>query len=184
MRKQFKTKPWFFPLPVLMIGTYDEKGNPDIMNAAWGGLYDAGQVVLCLSASHKTTKNIREMKEFTISFGTAASVAACDYVGMVSGNQQPDKVEKAGLHAQKAQMVNAPVFQEFPLSLECRLNQFTDTGQIIADIVGISADDSILDAQGNIDSSKLDLISFDPISNEYVRVGGKIMGAFGASQDE
>lgn len=99
MRKDFGVNPWFYPLPVLIIGTYDENGKPDAMNAAWGGLYDSNLVELCLSASHKTTKNINPKKAFTVSFADAENVAACDYVGIVSGNDTPDKMEKAGFMA-------------------------------------------------------------------------------------
>ena len=95
MRKDFGVNPWFYPLPVLIIGTYDENGKPDAMNAAWGGLYDSNLVELCLSAGHKTTKNINLKKAFTVSFADADHVAACDYVGIVSGNDTPDKMEKA-----------------------------------------------------------------------------------------
>lgn len=96
MRKNFGTKSWFYPLPVLVIGTYDENGNPDAMNAAWGGLYDADKVVLCLSADHKTTKNIQAKGAFTVSFADAAHAVSADYVGMVSANNEPKKMEKSG----------------------------------------------------------------------------------------
>ena len=94
MRKDFGTKSWFYPLPVLIIATYDEQGKADAMNAAWGGLYDADKVVLCLSAGHKTTKNIMARKAFTVSFADAAHVIPADYVGMVSANDEPDKLDE------------------------------------------------------------------------------------------
>ena len=107
MRKDFGTKSWFYPLPVLIIATYDEQGKADAMNAAWGGLYDADKVVLCLSAGHKTTKNIMARKAFTVSFADAAHVIPADYVGMVSANDEPDKLEKSGFHAVKSDKVDA-----------------------------------------------------------------------------
>ena len=98
MRKDFGKKPWMVPLPVLIIATYNEDGTADAMNAAWGGLYDADKVILCLSAGHRTTANIKKRKAFTISFANAGHVAESDYVGMVSANSEPDKLKKAGFH--------------------------------------------------------------------------------------
>ena len=102
MRKNFGSKPWFYPLPVLIIGTYNPDGTPDAMNAAWGGLYGADQVVLCLSQGHRTTKNILDRKAFTVSFADADHVVPADYVGMVSGNREPAKVEKSGFHTTRS----------------------------------------------------------------------------------
>lgn len=112
MRKNFGTNPYFFPLPVLIVGSYDGDGNANAMNAAWGGLYDADQVILCLSAGHKTTQNILKNGAFTVSFGTLPQMKPCDYVGLVSANNTPDKMEKAGFTTKKSEFVNAPVIQE------------------------------------------------------------------------
>ena len=120
MRKNFGVKPWFYPMPVLIIGSYDENGKPDAMNAAWGGLYEANMVELCLSAGHKTTKNIKAKGAFTVSFADAAHVSACDYVGMDSANDVPDKMEKSGFTVTKSEFVDAPVINELPLTLECK----------------------------------------------------------------
>ena len=117
MRKDFGTKSWFYPLPVLIIGTYDENGVPDAMNAAWGGLYDADKVVLCLSASHKTTNNIQARGAFTVSFADAAHVISADYVGMVSANNEPEKMEQSGFHTVKSKFVDAPLIDELPVEL-------------------------------------------------------------------
>ena len=117
MRRDFGKKPWLYPLPVLIVGTYNPDGTPNAMNAAWGGLYDSDQVVLCLSAGHKTTHNIEEREAFTVSFATADQMAACDYVGMVSGSDTPDKLAKTGWHVTKSSKVDAPLFDELPLTL-------------------------------------------------------------------
>lgn len=178
MRKQFSPKPWFYPLPVLMIGTYDENEVPDVMNAAWGGLYDEDQVILCLSAGHKTTKNILSTKAFTLSFATEETVIAADAAGMCSGNRIEDKPAFLGLHAKKAEAVNAPVFEEFPMSLECVFEKQTEDGNIIGRIVSISAEESILNENGAIDPARLKAISFDPIHNVYVPLGDPIDRAF------
>lgn len=178
MRKNFGTKPWFYPLPVLIIGTYDENGNADAMNAAWGGLYDANMVELCLSAGHKTTRNIKEKGAFTISFADAAHVAACDYVGIVSANDTPDKMEKAGFTTVKSAFVDAPIICELPMALECRLVKVTEDGNIIGEIVNINADESVLGEDGLIDAAKLQAISFDPVHNDYLVLGEKAGNAF------
>lgn len=178
MRKNFGTKPWFYPLPVLIIGTYDSNNQADAMNAAWGGLYDANLIELCLSAGHKTTKNIKEKKAFTVSFADAKNVVACDYVGMVSANNTPDKMKKAGLTTRKSDFVDAPIIEELPMALECRFVKTTEDGNIIGEIVNVSADESILNEKGMIDIQKLQPISFDPVNNDYVVIGEKVGNAF------
>lgn len=178
MRKNFGAKTWMYPLPVLIVGSYDENGNADAMNAAWGGIYDANHVILCLSAGHKTTKNIMERKAFTISFADAAHVAACDYVGIVSGNNTDDKMEKAGFTTEKSSFVDAPVICELPMALECRLVKVNEDGNIIGEIVNVSADKSILGEDGLIDAEKLRAISFDAVHNNYLVLGEKVGNAF------
>lgn len=176
MRKNFGSNPWFYPLPVLIIGTYNPDGTADAMNAAWGGLYEQDQVVLCLSEGHRTTANIKARGAFTLSFADAAHVVEADYVGIVSGNQVPDKLSRAGLHTTKSEFVDAPLIDEFPLALECRLLRVAEDGNLIGQIVNVSADESILGADGKADPAKFRPISFDPIHNTY-RVLGEAVGA-------
>lgn len=178
MRTNFGSNPWFFPLPVLIIGTYDENGAPDAMNAAWGGLYDRDKVELCLSAGHRTTQNIKARGAFTVSFADAAHVVEADYVGIVSANQEPKKLEKAGLHTTGSEFVDAPLIDEFPLALECRLLKVTEDGNVIGQIVNISADERILGEDGEIDPAKLQAITFDPVQNAYLALGEKVGNAF------
>ncbi len=176
MRKNFGVKPWVYPQPVLMIGTYDENGKPNLMNAAWGGQYDANQVMLCLS-SHKTTDNIKVTGAFTVSFATASTVVPCDYVGIVSAKQEPNKMEKAGFTTVKSEFVNAPIINELPLTLECKFLKCNEDGNVIGQIVNVSADESIL-TDGNVDYKKLDAIIFDPTAAAYIRLGEKVGNAF------
>lgn len=176
MRKNFGSKPWVYPQPVLMIGTYDENGKPNLMNAAWGGQYDSKEVMLCLS-SHKTTDNIKLKKAFTVSFATAATVVPCDYVGIVSANKEPDKMSKAGFTTAKSEFVDAPIINELPLTLECKLLKFNEDDVVVGEIVNVSADESIL-TDGNVDYKKLDAIIFDPTSAAYIRLGDKVGNAF------
>lgn len=178
MRKNFGKQTWFYPLPVLIVGSYDAEGRADAMNAAWGGIYDADQVVLCLSAGHRTTKNIKARGAFTVSFADAAHVAAADYVGIVSADTEPDKMEKAGLHTVKSEYVDAPIITEFPMTLECRLVKTTEDGNLVGEIVNVSADERILDAEGVIDPKKLNPIAFDPVHNAYLTLGEKVGNAF------
>ena len=178
MRKNFGAKTWMYPMPVLMVGTYDENGVPNLMNAAWGGIYDTNQVILCLSEEHKTTKNIENSGAFTVSFATANTVLPCDYFGIVSGNDVPDKFYRAGFHAIKSEFVNAPIIEELPMTLECKLIKFNDDGICIGEIVNVSADMSILDSDGHIDPKLLDPISYDCVTHAYRRLGDKVGQAF------
>lgn len=178
MRKNFGVKPWMYPMPVLIIGTYDAEGIPDAMNAAWGGIYEDNQVVLCLSENHKTTKNIREKGAFTVSFADAEHVAEADYVGLVSGNNVTDKLARAGLHTSRSEFVDAPLIDEFPMALECRLVKFNEDGNVLGEIVNVSADERILNEKGKVDPAKLQPITFDPVNNVYLKLGEKAGNAF------
>lgn len=178
MRKNFGAKTWLYPMPVLIVGTYDENGLPDAMNAAWGGIYDTDQVMLCLSDDHKTTGNIRKTGAFTVSFATAKTVIPCDYVGIVSANDVPDKFAKAGFHAVKSEHVNAPMIEELPMTLECKLIKFNEDGICIGEIVNVSADDSVLDENGRIDAKKLDPIIYDSVTHAYRSLGDQVGQAF------
>ena len=179
MRKNFGPKPYTYPQPVFIIGTYDENGVADAMNAAWGGLSEEHEVTICVSDDHKTTKNFLVTGAFTVSMATASTVVPCDYVGIVSGNKVPDKVEKAGFHVIKSDFVNAPIFEELPMTLECKVISYDpETCRLVGEIVNISADESILDEKGKIDPMKLDPIVFDPIHLAYYRLGEKVGNAF------
>ena len=178
MRKSFGTKSWFYPLPVLVIGTYDEDGNPDAMNAAWGGLYDADKVVLCLSAGHKTTKNIQKTGAFTISFADAEHVAEADYVGLVSGNNDQDKMAHSGFHTTKSTVVNAPLIDELLVTLECSFIKMSEDGNIIGHIDNVSIDEHVLNAEGKLDMTKFHPIFFEPANNGYHVLGERVGNAF------
>ena len=179
MRKNFGAKPYTYPQPVLIIAAYDENGAPNAMNAAWGGISDDTQISMCLSAGHKTVKSIQARKAFTVSMADAAHVAACDYVGIVSGNKVPDKFEKAGFHATKSEFVDAPLIDELPMALECTLVSYDPKAcRLVGEIVNVSADERILDENGKIDPAKLEPITFDPVNNAYLKLGEKVGNAF------
>ncbi len=181
MRKDFGSKSWMFPLPVLMVAAYDKQGRPNVMNAAWGGIYTDETIGICLSAGHKTTQNILETGAFTVGFATRDRLEACDYAGIVSGNDEPDKFFKAGFHELRAGHVNAPLIEELPLSLECELIAYDPQScYMTGKIVNVSADESALDEKGHIDTSRLGLLIFDPANNDYLLIGEKAGKAFSA----
>lgn len=165
-------------MPVLIVGSYDENGVPNAMNAAWGGIYDTNLVMVCLADDHKTTDNIKKSGAFTISFATADRVIPCDYVGITSANDVPDKFARAGFHATKSELVNAPIIDELPMTVECRLVKFNEDGICIGEIVNISADQSVLDGEGRVDAKKLDPIIYDSCSHAYWSFGEKVGRAF------
>ena len=174
MRKNFGKKTWLCPMPVLIIGSYDEEGTPDAMNAAWGGIYDTDMVMLSIAEEHKTNENIRKTGAFTVSFATVDTMVPCDYVGIVSANDRPDKVARAGFHTVKSEQVNAPIIEELPLTLECRLVKFNEDGICIGEIVNVSADERILDEKGGIDPQKLDPLINDSVAMGYWSIGKKL----------
>jgi flavin reductase (DIM6/NTAB) family NADH-FMN oxidoreductase RutF len=178
MRKDFGAQTYLYPQPVLIIASYDEKGNPDAMNAAWGGISDDHEIGICLSPEHKSVKNILSRKAFTVSVGVAKYVKECDYLGCVSGNTVPNKLEKAGLHVEKAPHVDAPLIKELPLTIECELISYDqESCHLYANIINVSVDESILTA-GKIDPKKLEAISFDPVNHAYLKIGEKVGNAF------
>lgn len=178
MRKNFGPKTWLYPMPVLMIGTWNEDGTPDLMNAAWGGIYDTNKICICLG-EHRTTDNILAKKAFTVSPGTVETAVACDYVGIVSCNDVPDKVARAGFHAVKSEFVDAPLFEELPMALECRfISRDEESGEVVGEIVNISADERILREDGKICTGLLRPISYDPVRHFYLEVGAKAGDAF------
>ncbi|SDB63755.1 flavin reductase family protein [Butyrivibrio sp. INlla16] len=174
-RVNYGAKPLMLPQPVLIIGTYDENGVPNAMNAAWGITTDFKEITISLS-DHKTTDNLKVKKAFTVSMATEDFVVACDYVGIESGRKVPDKFAKAGFHATKSEFVDAPFIDELPMALECRVKSFED-GILIGEIVNVSADESVV-TNGNVDPKKLKPITFDPCNNTYVALGDVVGNAF------
>ena len=180
MKKDFGSKSWLYPMPVLIVAAYDEQGVPNVMNAAWGGMFTDETIGICLSAGHKTTKNILATRAFTVSMATEDTVVGCDYVGIESGRKVPDKFARAGFHATKSEFVNAPLIDELPMALECKVKSF-DNGILVGEIVNVCADESVL-TDGKIDPKKLKPIAFDPVNNTYLAMGDKVGDAFGSGK--
>lgn len=179
MRKNLKAKAYVYPLPVLIIGTYDEDGTPNAMNAAWGTVCDTAQVSICLSSGHKTVKNILINKEFTVAIADVKNIVASDYVGVVSGNDVPNKLKNTGWKITKSEVVNAPMICDFPLVLECKLVSYnTETEILVGEIVNVSADVNILDENNKIDLKKFKPICYDCDTHGYYVLGDKVGQAF------
>ena len=181
-RKNFGTKQALMtvPQPCVMIATWDKDHNPDVMMAAWAGQYDYKQIVVSLS-KHKTTDNLELTGAFTVSFADERTVAESDYFGLVSGNDVPDKVAKVGFTVTPSPNVDAPIINEYPFTLECKVISFSD-GILVGEVVNQSADESILDEKGHVDLSKLKPIVFDAAAVCYRTVGDSVGQAWGAGK--
>lgn len=179
--KSFEPKPWVAPQPVLIIGTYNEDGLPNAMNAAWGGQWDMKEIIISMG-KHQTTKNLNRNGEFTVAFATTDTMIASDFVGVVSAKNDPEKMSKTGWEFIKAEKVNAPVFTCFPMTLECRIKEKIDESAegyyIIAEIVNILVDENYLAEDGKPDIEIMQLITFDPIHHGYIQLGKKVGQAF------
>ena len=179
MRINLGPKTMCYPMPVFMIGTYNQDGTPNVMNAAWGGISEEKEISICVDNEHKTAENIMERKAFTVSMATAQYVAACDYVGLVSGHKEPDKFSKAGFHANKSEFVDAPLIDELPMALECELISYDpDSCRLVGRIVNICVDEAVLGENGKIDVAKLAPITYDSMNHHYLVLGEKVGHAF------
>ena len=179
--KSFKPAAWVLPQPVLIIGTYDKNGTPNAMNAAWGGPWDMHEIIVSLG-SHATTDNLAVNPEFTLAFATTETLVAADYVGIVSGRKVTDKIARAGWTAEKAPNINAPIFKELPMTLECRVSRIIDESEdgcyLVGEIVNILCDEKYLAADGKPDVEKMQLITFDPVHHSYIELGRTVGKAF------
>ena len=180
MKKDLGLVQAVYPMPVLMVAAYDENEKVNVMNAAWGTMQERGIVALNLTESHKTVKNIKARKAFTVSIADAAHVVEADYFGVVSGNKETKKFEKSGLTADKAEKVDAPVVNEFPLCLECEFIEYQNNEfgvGVIGKVVNITADEGVM-VDGKLDISLVDAIAFDPYTHGYYRVTERVGEAF------
>ena len=179
--KSFGQKPWVLPQPVLIIGTYNSDGTPNAMNAAWGGQWDSKEIMISMG-SHATTENLARCDEFTVAFATKDTMVASDFVGIVSGKNDPEKMQKTGWTAIKSEHVNAPVFTEFPMTLECRIlrkiDETKDGYNLIAEIVNILVDEAYLAEDGKPEVEKMQLISYEPVHHGYLVMGERVGNAF------
>ena len=179
--KSFGQKAWVMPQPVLIIGTYNSDGTPNAMNAAWGGQWDSKEIMISMGA-HATTENLARCNEFTVAFATRDTMVASDFVGIVSAKNDPQKMQKTGWQAVRAENVNAPVFANFPMTMECRILRKIDETEegyyIVAEIVNVLVNEDYLASDGKPDVEKMQLIAYDPVHHGYMLVGERIGNAF------
>lgn len=180
MKKQIKTTEAIFPMPVLLISTFNDDGTVDVMNAAWGTMLDRDMVALNLSETHTTVKNIKARKGFVVHIADAKHVAQADWFGVVHGEKEPDKFKKSGLSYVKSDLVDAPVINELPIAMECEFveyqNDATGLG-VIGKVLRTSVEeDNIKD--GKVDVDSIEAIAFDPYTHGYYKVGGRVGDAF------
>ena len=178
MRKNFGPKTACYPMPVYIIATYNADGSPNAMNAAWGGISEEKEISICIDSAHKTAENLIARGAFTVSMATEKSMAACDYVGIVSCNKEPRKFEKAGFHATPSEFVDAPLIDELPMALECKVISYDpESCRLVGEIVNVCADESVI-TDGKVDVSKLRPITYDPMNHHYLVLGEKVGQAF------
>ena len=181
MLKDLGSLPAVFPMPVLMVATYGEDGKIDIMNVAWGGICGMDKIALNLATERKTLKNIHARKAFTVALADEAHVKEADFLGTASGNVMTDKFERTGLHAHKSAHVDAPVIEEFPVTMECRLEEVRECfgeQRVVGTIVNVLAEERVLDEKGKVDAGKLNAIMFDQFRNTYYTAGKEIAKAW------
>ncbi len=179
MRKDFGAKPILYPMPVLILGTYGTDGTPNAMNAAWGGISEEAEISICISANHQTTENLLSHGAFTVSVATVETVLAADYVGIVSGQKEPHKIEHTGWHAEPALHVDAPLFEELPFALECRVKSYDpESCRLVGEILNVTADERILGEDGKVDMAKFRPITYDSMHHVYREIGEVVGHAF------
>ena len=177
MKKSIGVVPAVFPMPVLMVGTYDENGKVDVMNAAWGMISDMDQITLFLGNDRKTVKNMYASKAFTVALADKDHMDVADFFGIASGNKMEDKFERTGYHATKSEHVNAPIIEEFPLTMECEFLEFIKTDHVeayVGKIVNVVANEEVLDEKGKVNPEKLNAILFDQFKSGYYAIGDKV----------
>ena len=186
MKKSFGAQPYLFPMPTYMIGTYNEDDTVDVMMMAWGGICDMKMVALNLEADHKTVANLRARGAFTLAIPGTDTLRESDFFGIATSNKMADKFARSGLHAVKSEKVDAPIIEEYPLTLECRVVEFQDQPyglRVLGEIVDVLADESVLDEKGKIDAGKLHAFAFDQMRHDYYAMGEVVGKAWNAGAD-
>ncbi len=172
-----------FPMPVLIVAAYDEKGTVQAMNAAWGQICNSDRIALFIDEDHATTQALLKNKAFTVSLADQSHMAVADFLGIASGNKMPDKFARTGCRAVKSENVNAPVIDEFPVVMECELADVVSTESfycIVGRIVNTAAEEAVLDESGKVVPEKLHVLSFDQFRHGYYAMGEKVGKAWNA----
>lgn len=185
MKRSLKPSPFLAPMPVLMIATYGPDGTVDVMNMAWGGICGTDKVALNITETHRTVANIKERRAFTIAVADVAHVQEADFFGIATGNRMADKFERSGLTAARSEHVDAPVIEEFPLTLECEVLEAGESVsgyRVVGRIVNVLADETVLSADGAPDITKVNPLIFDQFHNDYYALGERVAGAWAAGK--
>ena len=185
MKKDLGVHPYLFPMPVLMIATYNEDGSVDVMNMAWGGVCATDMVSLNIGERHRTSANLKRTGAFTLSVADVDHLAAAEFFGIASGNTMSDKFERSGLTATRSEKVDAPVVNEFPLTLECEVAEARQESygfHVLGKIVGVLAEERVLDDSGKVDPTRLGAFCFDTFQNGYYAIGEKVGEAWGSGK--
>ena len=175
--KNFGVKPYLFPMPTYMIGTYNEDDSVDVMMMAWGGICAEDMVALNLESEHKTVVNLEARRAFTLAVPGVETLEQSDFLGIATANKTADKFARSGLHAVKSERVDAPVITEYPLTLECEVVEMQNQPyglRVLGRIVNVLADERVLDENGKIDAGKLGAFTFDQMRSGYYAVGEKV----------
>lgn len=185
MKKTFGAKIGFVPYATVIIGTYDENGIPDAMNVGWGMQVGSKQVAINI-LQHKTLDNLRFSKAFTMSFATRDTAVASDYVGLVSGAKEPEKIKKSGLTEEHSPYVDAPAFAEYPMTFHCKLVSITEefgAYRVVGEIVETTIDEEVLDEKGLPDFLKMQPIVFEDTHKYYHVLGERVGKAFSIGRE-
>lgn len=186
MKKNLGSIPGLFPMPVVIVSAYDREGIPNAMTAAWAQITDMDKIALFVDPDHRTMKNIQETKAFTVAIADVAHMAEADFIGIVSGNNMPDKLEKSGFHVTKSEFVNAPLIEELPVSMDCELADIIDTEDVYAMVgksVNICAEDRVIGEDGKVNPDQIHALIFDQFRNGYYAVGEMVGQAWNAGKD-
>lgn len=186
MKKDFGVKPYLFPMPTYMIGTYNEDDSVDVMMMAWGGICAEDMVALNLEAEHKTVANIKARGAFTLAIPGIDTLKESDFFGIASSNTMADKFIRSGLHASRSERVDAPVIEEYPITLECKVEKLEEEPyglRVLGRIENVLADEAVLDEKGKIDVEKIHAFAFDQMKNGYYSIGEKVGQAWKSGSD-
>jgi flavin reductase (DIM6/NTAB) family NADH-FMN oxidoreductase RutF len=186
MKKSLGAKTILYPTPVMLVGTYDAEGRPNIMTAAWGGICCSSPpcVAVSLRKATYTYGNIVQQGGFTINIPSDQHAVQADYCGMVSG-KKADKFAETGLTPVRSALVNAPYIEELPLVLECKLVHQIELGLhtlFVGEILDVKANEDVLDDKGVPDVEKLRPFFYAPEANAYYGTGKRLGDAFSIGQ--
>ncbi|KUO70016.1 MAG: flavoredoxin [Desulfosporosinus sp. BRH_c37] len=182
MKKSLGAKTLLYPTPVLVIGTYDEEGKPNVMTAAWGGICCSSPpcVAISLRKATYTYGNLISKKAFTINIPSENYVKEADYFGMVSGKKE-DKFAKTGLTPVKSDLVDAPYIREFPFIIECKIIQVIEIGlhtQFIGEVMDVKIEDTLQEKENQPIIEQIKPLLYAPDCKKYYAIGKQIASAF------